>query len=63
MFVALAGIECRSRCHKQNLCRALVVAQMVERLLPTPEIRRSNPDIGNFYLLSTEKETVLKRRK
>ena len=25
----------------------MVVAQLAERSLPTPEIRRSNPDIGN----------------
>ena len=30
--------------------RAVVVAQLVERLLPTPEIRSSNPNIGKFYL-------------
>ena len=43
--------------------RAVVVAQLVERSLPTPEVRGSNPVIGknllNIYLLST----VLKRRK
>ena len=31
----------------------VVVAQLVERLLPTPDIRRSNPVIGKFYLLPT----------
>ena len=35
-----------------------VVAQIVEQLLPTPEIHGSNPVIGNICLLST----VLKRR-
>ena len=43
--------------------RAVVVAQLVERLLPVPEVRGSNPVIGknllNIYFLST----VLKRRK
>ena len=32
------------------------VAQLVERSLPTPEVRGSNPDIGKIYiehLLST----------
>ena len=29
---------------------AVVVAQLVERSLPTPEIRGSNPNIGKFYL-------------
>ena len=41
---------------------AVVVAQLVERSLPTPEDRSSNPVIGKIYieyLLST----VLKRRK
>ena len=28
--------------------KAVVVAQLAERLLPTPEIRGSNPDIGNI---------------
>ena len=27
--------------------RAVVVAQLAEQSLPTPEIRGSNPDIGN----------------
>ena len=31
----------------------MVVAQLVERSLPTPEIRASNPVIGNYILLST----------
>ena len=29
---------------------AVVVAQLAEQLLPTPEIRGSNPDIGNKNL-------------
>ena len=29
---------------------AVVVAQLVERSLPTPEIRGSNPNIGKLYL-------------
>ena len=28
----------------------VVVAQLAERSLPTPEIRGSNPDIGKLYL-------------
>ena len=28
----------------------VVVAQLVERLLPTPEVPDSNPVIGNVYL-------------
>ena len=36
----------------------VVVAQLVEQLLPTPESDGSNPITSNFYFLST----VLKRR-
>ena len=32
---------------------AVVVAQSVENSIPTVEIRRLNPVIGKFYLLST----------
>ena len=32
-----------------NNSRAVVVAQLVERSLPTSEIRGSNPDIGNIF--------------
>ena len=43
--------------------KAEIVAQLAERLLPTPEVRGSNPVIDeifeNNYLLST----VLKRQK
>ena len=35
--------------------RAVVVAQLVERLLPTPEIRGSNPDIGKKILPIVQK--------
>ena len=35
-----------------NNLGALVVAQLVERSLSTPEARSSNPVIGNFYLTS-----------
>ena len=33
---------------KQPILGAVVVAQLAERSLPTPEIRGSNPDIGNI---------------
>ena len=33
--------------------QAVVVAHLVGQLLPTPEIRASNPVIGKFYSLST----------
>ena len=32
------------------ICRAVVVAQLVERSLLTPEVRGLNPNIGKFYL-------------
>ena len=38
---------------------SVVVAQLVERSILTPEICGSNPDIGNFYLFLA----VLKRQK
>ena len=39
----------------------MVVAQLVERLLPTPEIRGSNPNIGkvistNYHVKKENKE-------
>ena len=37
----------------------MVVAQLVERLLLTPEIHSSNPVIGKFYLLSIEFKKLL----
>ena len=36
---------------KDAILGAVVVAQLVERSLPTPEMRRSNPDMGK--ILST----------
>ena len=33
-----------------GILRAVVVAQLVERSLPTPEMRGSNPVIAKFYL-------------
>ena len=41
---------------------AVVVAHLVERLLPTPMICGSIPVISKFYLLSTVLGTVMKRR-
>ena len=43
--------------------RAVVVAQLVERLPPTPEIRGSNPVIGKLLSNICLQSTVLKRRK
>jgi len=33
-----------------NAVAAVVVAQLVERSLPTPEVRSSNPVIGKIYV-------------
>ena len=40
---------CLEWCQKQR-AGALVVAQLVERLLLTPEVRGSNPVIGKIYI-------------
>ena len=56
---------CLSSCHKgpfkvvtrHTLERAVVVAQLVERSLPTLEIRGLSPVIGTIFLLAS---TVLK---
>ena len=46
---------------------AVVVAQLVERLLPIPEVRGSNPVIGKILFISIEHlftiNWVLERRK
>ena len=49
------------------LIRAVVVAQLVERLLPIPEIRGSNPVIGyiiyyQLYLKNCIEKTKIKKR-
>ena len=48
------------------LPRAVVVAQLVERLLPIPEVQGSNPVIGKIYiehLFTCLLSSVLNRRK
>ena len=45
---------------KMRVYRAVVVAQLVEWLPPTPEICDLNPVIGKFDLPSTVLKTVLK---
>ena len=60
----IVGIEVTNTDHSSTLSnykkiREVVVTQMVERSLPTPEFCGSNPGISDFYLLST----VLKRQK
>ena len=37
----------------------MVVAQLAERSLPTPEIRCSNPDIGNISFLSDPLKSLI----
>ena len=41
---------------------AVVVAQLVELLLPTPEVRGSNPVVGKIYIEQCVLSTVLKKR-
>ena len=45
------------------LPRAVVVAQLVERLLPIPEVQGSNQSLANVILNICVLSTVLKRRK
>ena len=42
---------------------AVVVAKLVERLLPTPEVRALNPVIGKIFIDHSLLSTVLKRQK
>ena len=46
-----------------NLDVAVVVAQSAERLLPTSEIRGSNPDIGKNFMKTVNCIVLKKRRK
>ena len=49
---------------KTIFCWEVVVAQLVERLLPTQEVRGSNPVIGkNLFIYLFSVNCVLKRRK
>ena len=41
----------------------VVVAQLAERLLPTPEIRGSNPDIGNKIFESHYLSIAIQKRR
>ena len=51
-FFAVPSVIGKSQYFKHFLSREVVVAQLVERLLPTPEIRSSKPVIIKFYLLT-----------
>ena len=55
---------CYNRNPNFDQTRAVVVAQLVERLLPTPEIHGSNPDIGKilFTNCTIEKTKIMKKR-
>ena len=46
-----------------NISWAVVVALLVERPLPTPEVRGSIPVISEIYIEHCFLSTVLKRRK
>ena len=48
---------------KVEWCGAVVVAQLAERSLPTPEIRGLNPDIGNILNIFYLSIAIQKRRK
>ena len=56
MFMRLATV-CNILNDSLSVAKVMIVAKLVEQLLPTPENRGSNPISINFYLLST----VLKR--
>ena len=51
------------RNNNANVQWAAVVAQLVERSLPIPEVRGSNPVIGKKFILNILLSTVLKGRK
>ena len=54
----------RQHCSKILISWAVVVAQLVERLLTTPEIRGSNPDIGKILSTNcTVEETKIKKKR
>ena len=40
----------------------VVVTQLVERLLPTPEAYGSNPGIGNFFTTNCSEKTKVKKK-
>ena len=48
-------------CTKKSYWRVVVVAPLVERSLPTPEFRCSNPAIDKIYIVHCLLSTVLKK--
>ena len=66
MFIRLAiGVNVINKFKNSvaSIVWAVVVAQLVERLLPTPEVRSSNPVIGKKIYIECFLSKVLKRRK
>ena len=72
----LAEVRVRGRWTKitnreEGVCRAVLVAQLEERSLPTPEIRSSNPVIGKLLngtfvfcqLVSCIERTKIKKKR
>ena len=50
--------------HKELLKWEVIVAQLVKRSLPTPEIRGSNPDIGEILSTNcTLQKTKIKKKR
>ena len=54
-------IDCLRGTENNELKEAVFVAQLVERSLPTPEVRNLNPVIGKIYIVRLL-STVLKRQ-
>ena len=48
--MTIGRVEINDRAYQKNKLRAVVVAQVVERLLLIPEIRSSNPVIAKIYI-------------
>ena len=49
-MVKIWAVNCQSINNREKSCRAVVVTQLVECLLPIPEVCGSNPVIGkNLY--------------
>ena len=46
----------------KEIGRAVVVAQVAERLLPIPEIQGSNPGIGIFLKKSNDLQIILENK-
>ena len=60
-LLKICSSEGQSYATKTLYIWAVVVAQLVERLLLTPEICSSNPVISKFYFLSIVLKKILKK--